>query len=65
MDTIEDQVAEIVSEARALILKRLEEKGIPHDANTDDAIHCDDPEEKRSFYIPLSIEECDEYGGEE
>lgn len=62
-ETIQKQVEEIVAEARNLILKRLEEKGIHHDSNTMDAIHFDDSNERKSFYIELNIYECDEYGG--
>lgn len=63
---MEDKINEILEEANSLIYKRLKEKGIPFDANTEDAIYIDDSVAKKTYYITTAaLNECDEYGGED
>lgn len=60
---MEEKAFEIVRKAQLMIVDEMEKAGIKFD-NNEDCIFFDDTEQKKTFCIHISMEECAEYGGE-
>lgn len=62
--TIKEVLDEAYSNARTALMKTLTDNGVKFD-DTDDTLYIDDSEEKKTYYMNVTLEECDEYGGED
>ena len=61
--TIKDVLDEAYSNAWTTLMKTLTDNGVKFD-DCDCAIYIDDSKEKKTYCMNLTLEECNEYGGE-
>ena len=61
----EEKVQKIVDKAYAFVVNELAKEGIKAESQTtDDCIFFDDNEQKKSFCVHISVNECAEYEGD-
>jgi hypothetical protein len=61
--TIKDILDEACANAWTALMKTLSDNGIEFD-DCDAGVYVDDSEEKKTYCLDISMNECDEYGGE-
>lgn len=61
--TIQEILDEAYSKAYEAIYKTLDDNGVKYDNNCD-SLYVDDVENKETYYFDITLNKCDEYGGE-
>ena len=61
--TIKEVLDEAYSNAWTALMKTLSDNGVKFD-DSDTSLYVDDSEEKKTYCFNISMNECDEYGGE-
>lgn len=62
--TIQEILDEACSKAYDAIYKTLNDNGVKYDDNCD-TLYVDDVKNKETYFFNVSVEKCDEYGGED
>jgi hypothetical protein len=62
--TIKEVLDEAYSNAWTALMKTLSDNGVKFD-DSDAGVYVDDSEEKKTYCLDISMNECDEYGGDE
>jgi hypothetical protein len=62
--TIKEVLDEAYSNAWTVLMKTLTDNGVKFD-DCDATLYVDNPEEKKTYYMNVTLEECDEYGGDD
>lgn len=63
--TIKDVLDEAYSNAWEALMKTLTDNGVKFDEDCTSTLYIDNPEEKKTYYMSVTLEECAEYGGDD